>query len=345
MRTIYSQTHHRHAPRRELSGGELMPAVEIPQRAENILAAVTAADLGAIDSPDEFGLSPILSVHTEPYVRFLESAYSEWSAEYPDHDALPLIWPVRGLRRRMPASIDGRLGYYSADAGTPITAGTWAACCAGVDISLTATSAVLGGESLAYGLSRPPGHHATIDVMGGYCYFNNAAIAAQYALDRGAGRVAILDVDYHHGNGTQDILYARDDVLFVSIHADPDQEFPYFLGFSDETGEGQGTGFTLNLPLPWGTKWPAYASALDQAAAKIEAYRPDLLIVSFGADTFKDDPISRFELEEMDFARMGAMVGQMGLPTVVLQEGGYAIDALGRNVVNFLTGVQASDQD
>jgi acetoin utilization deacetylase AcuC-like enzyme len=343
MRIIHSDSHRRHAPSRELSGGELMSAVETPARADAILSAMRAANLGPIEAPESYGLAPILAVHSEPYVQFLESAYEEWSQEYPGHDALPLIWPVSGLRRHLPASIDGRLGYYSADAGTPVTEGTWEAACAAVDIALTATSIALGGEGPTYGLGRPPGHHATVDVMAGYCYFNNAAIAAQWARDRGADRVAILDVDYHHGNGTQDIFRTRDDVLFVSIHADPAQEYPYFLGYADETGKGDGAGFTLNLPLPWGTQWPAYAAALERAVAKIEAHRPDILIVSFGADTFKDDPISQFELTELDFAQMGAMIGQLGLPTVVLQEGGYAVDALGRNTVNFLTGIEVDD--
>lgn len=340
MRIIHSDTHRRHAPRRELSGGEMMAAVETPQRIDTILSALTTAAIGPVEQPETFGLAPILAVHTEPYVQFLETVYQKWSVDYPGCDALPLIWPVKGLRRHLPTSVDGQLGYYSADAGTPVTEGTWAAATASVDIALTATSNVLGGDGLAYGLCRPPGHHATVDIMAGYCYLNNAAVAAQWARDRGAARVAVLDVDYHHGNGTQDIFRARDDVLFVSIHADPAMEYPHFLGYADEMGEGAGEGFTVNLPLPWGTKWPAYATALEHAVAKIETYRPDLLVVSFGADTFKDDPISRFELAEMDFALMGAMVGQMGLPTVVLQEGGYAVEALGRNVVNFLTGVQ-----
>ena len=161
MRIFYAETHHRHAPSRELSGGDLMAAVEVPRRAETILAALTAASLGDIEAPETFGLETILSVHTDSYVQFLQSAYEDWSAEYPDRDALPLIWPMRGLRQRPPASIDGRLGFYSADAGTPITAGTWPAARAAVDVALSATEAVLGGERLGYGLCRPPGRHAS----------------------------------------------------------------------------------------------------------------------------------------------------------------------------------------
>ncbi|MEM7442871.1 MAG: histone deacetylase family protein [Pseudomonadota bacterium] len=343
MLIIHSDAHRVHAPKRELSGGDFMIAVETPQRADAILAAVKAAGIGPIEEPETFGLDAILAVHSEAYVSFLVHCYEEWAAEYPSRDALPLIWPVKGLRRRVPESIDGRLGYYCADAGTPVTAGSWVAARAGAEISLTATNAILEGAPAAYALSRPPGHHASADMMCGYCYLNNAAIAAQHALDRGAARVAILDVDYHHGNGTQDIFYARDDVLVVSIHADPDQEYPYFLGFADETGQGAGEGFTLNLPLPWGTNWQTYAAALDRAVSRIEAFRPDLLVVSFGADTYKGDPISRFELEELDFAPMGGMIGQLGLSTIVIQEGGYAVDALGRNVVNFLTGLQGDE--
>ena len=343
MRIFHSDVHRRHAPQRELSGGEFMAAVETPERVETILGALQAASIGSLEAPETFGEKPMAAVHTRAYLDFLKTAHQDWRREYPDQDALPLIWPMRGLRQRLPASIDGKLGYYSADAGTPITAGSWDAACGGVDIALSATRAVLAGERVSYGLCRPPGHHAAADLMCGYCFLNNAAIAAQWARDQGAERVAVLDIDYHHGNGTQDIFYARDDVLFVAIHADPDQEYPYFLGFADEAGEGRGKGFNLNLPLPWGTSWPDYTGALDQAVARIEGYRPDILIVSFGADTFKEDPISRFTLETLDFAKMGAAIAQLGLPTVVLQEGGYAVEALGTNVVSFLTGVAGDE--
>lgn len=343
MRIFHSDVHRRHAPRRELSGGEFMAAVETPERAETILAALQAASVGGVEPPEAFGEKPLRAIHTKAYLDFLRTAHADWRREYPDHDALPLIWPMRGLRQRLPASIDGKLGYYSADAGTPITAGSWDAARDAADIALSATAAVLGGERVSYGLCRPPGHHAGADLMCGYCFLNNAAIAAQWARGRGAERVAILDVDYHHGNGTQDIFYARDDVLFVSIHADPDEEYPYFLGYADEAGEGRGKGFNLNLPLPWGTAWSGYAAALDQAVARIEGYRPDILLVSYGADTFKDDPISRFTLDTLDFAKMGAAIAQLGLPTVVVQEGGYAVEALGANVVSFLTGVAGDE--
>lgn len=334
-----SDVHKAHAPAHELSGGEFMVAVEIPARAEIVAQALVAAGHGQARAPTDFGLAPIGAVHTRAYLDFLATAHDEWRALYGDRDAFPLIWPMRGLRQRVPRVIDGKLGYYSADAGSPITAGTWPAAYASAQIALSATQAVLDGAPAAFALGRPPGHHASADVYCGYCFLNNAAIAAEHARGHGAGRVAILDVDYHHGNGTQDIFYRRGDVFFASLHADPDQEYPYFLGFADECGQGDGDGATLNLPLCWGTVWDGYAQALDHACKAIARFAPDLLIVSFGADTYKDDPISRLALETADFAPMGARIAGIGRPTVVVMEGGYAVDALGDNTVGFLAGI------
>jgi acetoin utilization deacetylase AcuC-like enzyme len=197
---------------------------------------------------------------------------------------------------------------------------------------------VAGGEASAFALCRPPGHHAHAATMGGYCYINNAAVASQAFVDRGAGRVAVLDVDYHHGNGTQSIFYDRSDVLVVNIHGDPQQEYPYFLGHADETGSGAGEGFNFNLPLRWGTGFTQWQEALEAGCQRVARYAPDVLVVSLGVDTYKDDPISQFKLDSPDYLRIGARIAKLGLPTLFVMEGGYAVEAIGVNVANTLEG-------
>jgi acetoin utilization deacetylase AcuC-like enzyme len=233
--------------------------------------------------------------------------------------------------------IDALLGRYSYDAATPIGPGTWPGAYWGAQTALAATEAVLAGERNAFALCRPPGHHCGADYLGGYCYLNNAAIAAQAATAVGK-RVAILDVDYHHGNGTQDIFYARGDTLFVSIHADPATDYPFYWGHADETGEGEGEGATLNLPLPQGIGVDPYRRALGAALERIAAFGADFLICSYGADTFVGDPISDFALETGDYPVIARDIAALGLPTMIVMEGGYAVDALGANVAAFLSG-------
>jgi len=222
----------------------------------------------------------------------------------------------------------------------PITAGTWDAVQAGADVALTGAQAIVDGALGAFALCRPPGHHAAAAAMGGYCYLNNAAIAAQHLLDHGCAHVAILDVDYHHGNGTQSIFYARRDVLFVSLHADPRGEYPYFLGYADERGVGAGDGYTLNYPLPHGTAWDTYSPALDSACDVIAKDSPDAIVVSLGVDTYAHDPISRFALTSDDFSRLGVRIARLARPTLFVMEGGYAVEAIGVNAVNVLTGYE-----
>ena len=194
------------------------------------------------------------------------------------------------------------------------------------------------GERSAFALCRPPGHHAGRSVYGGYCYLNNAALAAQALRDAGCARVAIVDIDYHHGNGTQDIFWTRGDVYFASIHGSPETEYPYFLGYDDETGEGDGAGCTRNLPLPRGTTWDAYAAALDDAMDGVRRFGPDALVVSLGVDAFEDDPISSFRLGTTHFEAIGQRLAAPRWPTVLVQEGGYAVEAIGRNVMAVLQG-------
>jgi acetoin utilization deacetylase AcuC-like enzyme len=237
-----------------------------------------------------------------------------------------------------PANFAARLGRFSFDSGSPLTSGTWQAACQGAFCALDAADAVAGGAPAAFALSRPPGHHAGADFFGGYCFLNNAALAAQALRERGLARVAILDIDYHHGNGTQAIFYDRADVFFASIHGDPHTEYPFFLGYLDERGAGAGEGFNLNLPLPRGTGFPRWREALHLALQRIAAFRPDALVVSLGLDTYEGDPISGFQLASADFLTVGDDLARTGLPTVFVFEGGYAVDALGVNAVNVLEG-------
>ncbi|WP_347709233.1 histone deacetylase family protein [Stakelama marina] len=230
------------------------------------------------------------------------------------------------------------MGRYSFDATTPITAESWGAAYANAQTALSATQAVLGGDPAAFALCRPPGHHAGRDYCGGYCYLNVAAIAAQRARDAGVERVAILDIDYHHGNGTQDIFYERGDIFYASLHADPATDYPFYWGHADEVGAGQGRGTTRNWPLPHGTKLEPFRAAQVQALEAIAAFGPGLLVVSFGADTWDGDPISNFALKTGDYAVLAADIAACDWPTVIVMEGGYAIDALGHNVASFLSG-------
>ena len=245
MLTIYSDDHHLHHGRCELMDGQLLPCFEMPSRADHILQRVHTRKLGAVQAPKDFGRGPILRVHDAAYLAFFEGAWDRWTEHGRDGDLLPYTWPARTLRAVLPTSLHGQLGYYSFDGGAPITAGTWQAAYSAAQVALTAQAAIQNGAHSAFALCRPPGHHAASDLMGGYCYLNNAAIAAQAFIDQGRRKVAILDVDYHHGNGTQSIFYTRDDVLFTSIHGHPEAEFPFFLGYEDERGEGAGVAVEL----------------------------------------------------------------------------------------------------
>ena len=234
------------------------------------------------------------------------------------------------------------MGWYGMGTDSSLCEGTYAAALASKDVALSATQAVLDGDRAAFGLCRPPGHHAAQDQYCGYCFLNNAAIAAQYARDHGHARVAIFDVDFHHGNGTQDIFYHRDDVLFLSIHGHPKTSYPYFLGYAEERGTGDGEGFNHNYPFAAGTTYDKWRGALTDGLNKIASFAPDMLIISLGVDTFENDPISTFKLTSDDFTDMGQTIAAAGLPTVFLMEGGYAVEDVGINVVNVLTGFDSA---
>jgi acetoin utilization deacetylase AcuC-like enzyme len=333
MRCFWDERQRAHEPRLEFFNGGLHPAAEHPGRVDSILAAI-----GATEAPSDHGEAPLLRVHPREYLDFVKSAFADWRAAGRDGDAIPYTFPVARRRPLDLQRIDARLGRYSYDTSTPIAQGTWTASYWAAQTALSALEAVLGGERAAFALCRPPGHHCGADYSGGYCYLSNAAIAAEAAITAGKRRVAILDIDYHHGNGTQDVFYGRGDVFFASIHADPRTDYPFFWGHADETGEGEGEGATLNLPLPRGTELAAFEAALGQALERIAAFAPDLLIVSYGADTFEGDPISQFRLKTEDYPRLARRIASAGLPTLIVMEGGYAVDALGANVAAFLSG-------
>lgn len=334
MKRFFDARQNAHQPIRELHNGEWVPFAENVERPRSILAA-----LDDWQPVRDFGMAPLLAVHDADYLAFLERAHGDWLAAGRSGDAIGYTFPV--VRRRPLAfgRIDADLGAYSYDAATPIAAGTWQSAYSSAQTALTALDDLATSRATSsFALCRPPGHHAGRDYMGGYCYLNNAAIAARAAHARGLGPVAILDVDYHHGNGTQDIFYADPDIFFASIHADPRTDYPFYWGHADERGEGAGIGSTLNLPLPRGTDGAAYRPALDITLQAIADWGAKLLVVSFGADTHSSDPISSFALERDDFGAMAGAIATLGVPTLVVMEGGYAVGDLGRNVAAFLHG-------
>jgi acetoin utilization deacetylase AcuC-like enzyme len=341
MKTVFSPLHAGHTGTMELNSGEIVPGFEKPSRAEIVKARVESEKLGPILPPQIHDLGAARKIHTDGYIDFLPTVWPQWEASGRGGSAIPFTWPTRGLRGDVaPENIDGQLGFYSFDAGAPFVKGTWDAIKSSYDVALTAAALVKNGEPAAFALCRPPGHHAGAGFMGGYCYINNAAVVAQWFRDQGAARVSILDVDYHHGNGTQEIFYHRGDVQVLNLHADPMVEYPFFLGHADERGAGAGEGFNQNYPMPFGTTFGTWSAALDDACGKLAAYAPDVVVVSLGVDTFEKDPISQFKLQSPDYPKIGARVAKLGLPTLFVMEGGYAVDEIGINAVGVLTGFE-----
>jgi len=345
MLTVHNPLHRLHEGRHEMFRGRLVPCHETPQRLDHVLAELQRRGLGPLRTPahDTAGLDAALAqIHDPRYLRFIAHAWDDWVALDPanaQRDALPSVWPAPGMRLDiLPDNFAARLGLFAFDAGTPLTAGSWAAARAGAACAMTAAREVAAGMRSAFALSRPPGHHAGAGFFGGYCFLNNAALAAQALRDGGAARVAVLDVDYHHGNGTQSIFYERADVLTVSIHGDPRTEYPFFIGHADERGAGAGLGVNLNLPLPRGTGFAAWREALRAGLAAIDAFGAQALVVALGVDTFEGDPISGFRLRSADYLTLGRDIAGARRPTVFVFEGGYAVAEVGINAANVLEG-------
>ena len=339
MRVYYSKAHEAHFPEGELHGGAFVTPFERPSRMKYVAARLRERGFLDVVTPGAADMAGIDALLNPGYRAFLETAWARWKAEGYEGDVLATSFPVRRMQQsRPPTDIDGLAGYYCLAAETVIAEHTWTAALAAAASAQHAAAHVAQGAGAAFALGRPPGHHATADMYGGYCYINNAALAAEQLRATGAARVAVLDIDFHHGNGTQDIFYARDDVFFASLHGAPEDAFPYFLGFADEIGAGAGEGFTQNYPMPPGTCYSAWQSALVEALARIASFGAEALVVSLGVDAYKDDPISFFKLDSDDFTDAGARIAELNLPTVLCMEGGYAIEQVGINTVNVLEG-------
>ena len=326
-----------HDPRHFMANGRVLPNPEVPERVLRLRAGAEAAGC-VFEAPDDHGMGPIAALHSAEYLTFLRTAHARWSRiEGASDEIVPNIHPAsRG--DAYPKSVLGQAGYHQADTSCPISAGTWEAAYWSAQTALSAAGAVAQGGGAVYALCRPPGHHAFADLAGGFCFLNNAAIAAEALRLRGL-RPAILDVDVHHGNGTQGIFYRRKDVLTVSIHADPMRFYPFYWGHPHERGEGEGLGYNLNLALPRGTGDGDYLAALEQALQAVDSFGADVIVVALGLDAHEDDPFQGFRVTTPGFARIAAAIAGRGRPVLVVQEGGYLSDALGGNLTSFLSGL------
>lgn len=314
MKIIYSNKHTGHSPRYEIYDGKLEPHAEKAERITAIVKTLKQDERMKFYSADHFPLEHLYKIHQREYVAFLRKKSAALKASR-------ILYP----------------SYFIMDTYTPITCKTYEAARSAVDVALTGAHDIVKGERIVYALCRPPGHHAEYKTMGGYCYFNNAAIAANYLSKQ--GKVAILDIDFHHGNGTQSIFYNRSDVLYISIHADPHAKFPYSSGFASEQGSGEGLGFNKNYPLSLGVINKQYLSILQKALRDIQIFNPSFLVVSVGFDTYEKDPIGGFKLTIPFYQRIGREISKLQLPTLIVQEGGYNIEDLGKIALSFLTGI------
>lgn len=337
MKAIFDDRQRLHDPQHFMANGKTYPSPESPERITRLMAGAHAAGC-VFEAPRDAELGPIAAVHSTEYLHFLRTIYPRWQ-RIPDAgpEVIPNIHPATRTDN-YPRSAIGQAGYHQADTACPIGANTWEAAYWSAQSAITGADLVAGGETAVYVLSRPPGHHAFADLAGGFCFLNNSAIAAERLRAQGL-RPAILDVDVHHGNGTQGIFYARDDVLTVSLHADPDRFYPFFWGSAQERGEGRGIGCNLNLPLPRGTDDAGYLAALDSALAHITAFGADVVVVALGLDAHIDDPFKGLAVTTEGFGRIAAAIAGLGLPLVLVQEGGYVSDALSGNLAAFLSGI------
>lgn len=336
MKVIFTEKQKKHYPHTFFSSGAPQPNPEVPERADRLLAAATSCGLIA-EEPADHGLEFISAVHTQRYLTYLQNIYARWMRiEGGSSEVVPGIHPDR-RDGGYPDSAAGQAGWHHCDTASPVSADTWGSALWSAHAAAEAARKVLGGDRACYALSRPPGHHATREVASGFCYLNNAAVAAT-VLRTGHDRVAILDVDLHHGNGTQEIFYERPDVFTVSIHADPVRFYPFFWGYAEERGSGPGKGFNLNLPLARGTADDRYLQTLDAAITAITKFSPGAIVIALGLDAYEGDPLRGLAVSTEGFDRIGQRIAGMRLPTVLVQEGGYICDALGDNLSSFLQG-------
>lgn len=333
MRIFYSVKTKLQHPLYEINNGEKVPHPENAQRVGVILSELFKMGFKTEEVNSRVPFRLLTQVHSSDFVQFvknLSTTLKEGECFYPD---VFLRERMRNWKNNL-----ALMGQYSFDVYTPIMQGTYQVALAAASLSFKGASELVNGkEKKVYVLCHPIGHHALSNKMGGYSYFNNAAIAAEYLSQ--VGKVAILDLDFHHGNGTQEIFYKRDDVLFVSIHADPNVKFPYYWGYKEERGEGKGLGYTINFPLPLGTDNNAYQKVLEKAVRNIGKFKPQFLVISLGFDTYKDDPIGGFKLTTDYYQKAAQTINKLNVPTLIVQEGGYDLNSLGKNVVSFLKGI------
>ena len=351
MKAFFSEDQLLHSPQQFMRLGKICAPTDLPARAETLQATLIRRGI-AIEAPPDFGRAPLDGVHSPHYLDFFETAYARWQALAaeglsPGIEVLPNLHPhysgrVESLGRPpCPSpSIVAQSGYYLSDLAVPIGPHTWHSALRATHTAVAAADYVAAGHPLAYALCRPSGHHAHFDRAGGFCYLNNSAAAAQ-RLRASFAKVAVLDVDAHHGDGTQNIFYQRDDVMTVSLHADPTHYYPFYTGYANELGFGAGEGYNLNIPLPHGSGNDTFLFALDRALDALRAYQPDALVLPLGFDTYKDDPITVLKLDMDAYRAIGERVGALGIPTVVVQEGGYMVEAIGPALDAFLQGMAA----
>lgn len=341
MKIFYTPDHVLHAPKAELHRGAMVTPHEGPHRMKMLLTGLEQAGFSRFETAPPCHMDYIRAVHSADYIDFLQTAWTRWKAAGYSGDVLPMSYPHKPRSAKPPVDIDGAAGYFCSSSDTVVTQTSWQALKSIADMTIGAVMSVTTSTQStksAFILTRPPGHHAGANYMSGYCLLNFTAIAAQALRNEGASRVAVLDVDFHHGNGTQDIFYEREDVLFTSIHGEPDHHFPYFWGHKDETGKGKGDGFNVNYPLPAGSNYSTWRAALMNGLSKIEAFGSDALVVSLGVDTYEHDPISSFKLKTPDYSDYGAAIAKLGLPTIIVMEGGYGVPEIGSNTAEFLKG-------
>ena len=341
MKAFWDPVQLQHAPKFFLQRGQVRSNLDVPARADALLTACREMNLQIV-RPNAADRAALETVHLPAYLDFLRDLPAAWAA-MPDRgpEAVPNIHPTPemfGNGARLPNNVMGQLGWYTADTSCPISAATWPAALAAASCALAAADAVADGDTLAYALCRPPGHHAYPARAGGHCYLNNAALAAQRMRDRGAQRVAVLDLDSHHGNGTQSIFWSRADVLFVSIHGDPNDYYPWYVGHGHERGGGRGFGCNLNLPLPRRSDDLDWLGALDHALSAVRSFGADALVISLGFDASLHEPLQFFTVTNEAFSRAGELVAALKMKTVLVQEGGYATAQIGGLLRNFIEG-------
>jgi acetoin utilization deacetylase AcuC-like enzyme len=328
-----------HGPKNFLKNGKILPNPEQPRRIEVLQTAASAAGC-EFEAPADFGIGPIAAIHSVDYLIFLETIHARWrEIAGASDEVIPNIHPDCRAGS-YPQSPVGQAGFHQADTACPIAEGTWQAAYWSAQTALSAANMVINGETTAYALCRPPGHHAFSNLAGGFCFLNNSAIAAQHFLQAGL-RPVILDVDVHHGNGTQSIYYNRDDVLTISLHADPLQFYPFYWGHAQERGEGRGLGYNLNLPLPKGADEVLFLNTLETSFRHIESFGANVIIVALGLDAHEADPFQGFKISKPGFAKIATLIAGLKLPTLLVQEGGYLQPALGDNLASYLHGANS----